>query len=692
RRVNIHRNNSPVSKGPYTDTYHNLDMYFEFLLWDMDGSDIIMSKALAGSFGQAEFQSESYFTQGIYNKLQGIDEYHPLVRLKNFAEWYYSETFPIDEFAKWLNKPLDLVTGLCLELANKGFILYNKASNTVTLKKKVYDYVAAFLKQQDYDAIDIISEVDATTNNAILNLSNKLLTINGISKFNVSTAQNVTIIPYESQIKVGKNRTINFDGIVEAGLFTIYGHDFSFDYDTFKIRLNTIDSLYLAVETGNHDEYGNSIIEDIHNVIQLGTADLYIDKPNNKSGLLNYEEYPIFESKAYSYIFYDKLKGIEGKYPKDKVYFRIDPFSYENTDHYTYDDISFYGEFHADGILEPTNQHLIYQDNGTLGFNMTVPKEGLPVYDGAGQLYENLSMTNSGLIGSGTLTHLSSTITSDSFKFFPDSMSAIAQSFVTEEDPQNRYPAITAQDVSVTWLTDNDLFEVSNKKGKPFSMYDNGTTLDGKLALSSSKTYGEGNMSLTDARISSNGFSFTSSTITADSSSYNLMSPTNNGYAFIANDANTMVDFKNKTTSFHLNSDTSMVMFPVVQYICTMTDFTYDMETKIMDMEQKGKRGSELMSPDELLRLTPDRYDKPTFMATNIIKDTISFTSWKGRYHVEDEYIEAESINYIPIADALIQPDSGKIIINKHATIETMKNAIVAINNNHLIHSASINI
>ncbi|MBP5709024.1 MAG: hypothetical protein J6W61_04580, partial [Bacteroidales bacterium] len=567
-----------------------------------------------------------------------------------------------------------------------------KASNTVTLKKKVYDYVAAFLKKQDYDAIDIISEVDATTNNAILNLSNKLLTINGISKFNVSTAQNVTIIPYESQIKVGKNRTINFDGIVEAGLFTIYGHDFSFDYDTFKIRLNTIDSLYLAVETGNHDEYGNSIIEDIHNVIQLGTADLYIDKPTNKSGLLNYEEYPIFDSKAYSYIFYDKLKGIEGKYPKDKVYFRIDPFSYENTDHYTYDDISFYGEFHADGILEPTNQHLIYQDNGTLGFNMTVPEEGLPVYDGAGQLYENLSMTNNGLIGSGTLTHLSSTITSDSFKFYPDSMSAIAQSFVTEEDPQNRYPAISAQDVSVTWLTDNDLFEVSNKKGNPFSMYDNGTTLDGTITLSSSKTYGEGNMSLTDARIASNGFSFTSSTITADSSSYNLMSPTNNGYAFIANDANTMVDFKNKTTSFHLNSDTSMVMFPVVQYICTMTDFTYDMETKIMDMEQKGKRGSELMSPDELLRLTPDRYDKPTFMATNIIKDTISFTSWKGRYHVEDEYIEAESINYIPIADALIQPDSGKIIINKHATIETMKNAIVAINNNHLIHSASINI
>ncbi|MBP5474467.1 MAG: hypothetical protein J6X92_06915, partial [Bacteroidales bacterium] len=365
---------------------------------------------------------------------------------------------------------------------------------------------------------------------------------------------------------------------------------------------------------------------------------------------------------------------------------------YENTDHYTYDDISFYGEFHADGILEPTNQHLIYQDNGTLGFNMTVPKEGLPIYDGAGQLYENLSMTNSGLIGSGTLTHLSSTITSASFNFFPDSMSAVAQTFGTEKDSQKKYPAISAKDVSVTWLTDKDLFEVTNKKGAPFAMYDNGTTLDGKLAISSSKTYGEGNMSLTDARIASNGFSFTSSTISADSSSYNLMSPTNNGYAFIANDANTMVDFENKTTTFHLNSDTSMVMFPVVQYICTMTDFTYDMDTKIMEMEQKGKKGSELMSPEELLRLTPDRYDKPTFMATNIIKDTISFTSWKGRYHVEDEYLDAESINYIPIADALIQPDSGKIIINKHATIETMKNSIVAINNNHIIHTASINI
>ena len=35
----------------------------------------------------------------------GLDDYHPLNRLIKFAEWFYSETFPVAEFAKWLNKP-----------------------------------------------------------------------------------------------------------------------------------------------------------------------------------------------------------------------------------------------------------------------------------------------------------------------------------------------------------------------------------------------------------------------------------------------------------------------------------------------------------------------------------------------------------------------------------------------------------
>jgi hypothetical protein len=123
-----------------------------------------------------------------------------------------------------------------------------------------------------------------------------------------------------------------------------------------------------------------------------------------------------------------------------------------------------------------------------------------------------------------------------------------------------------------------------------------------------------------------------------------------------------------------------------------MTDFEYNMENKILSMEQKGKTGSSLISPDRLLRLSFSSLDKPTFFSTNNLRDTVAFTSGKGRYSVDEEYIEAEDINYIHIADALIQPAGGKIKITRRARIETLQNAVVAVNNRHILHSARINI
>ena len=94
-------------------------------------------------------------------QLMGIDEYHPLNRLIKFAEWFYSETFPVAEFAKWLNKPEEAVTGLCIDMANKGFIFYDRTNNEVTIKKKTKDFLDSYAKRKDYDILDIVSETKA---------------------------------------------------------------------------------------------------------------------------------------------------------------------------------------------------------------------------------------------------------------------------------------------------------------------------------------------------------------------------------------------------------------------------------------------------------------------------------------------------------------------------------------------------
>ncbi len=692
KQVNLFRANNPVSRSPYFNSFHNLDMYFELLSWNMNESKAILTRAKGASMGQAEFESGSFFNAEFFNRLAGIDEYHPLVRFKRFAEYYYSTTFPVEEFAKWLNKPVETVTGLCIDMANKGFIFYDRKFNEITLKKKVDDFLNSYTKKQDYDVLRINSETKAPVDNAVLDLNNYDLQVNGVNQVFLSDSQRVALYPYNQQLTIGRNRTLKFDGVVEAGLLTFFGHDFTFSYDTFKIRLAKIDSIRVAVETEERDVYGNPVIKIVDNTIQLASAELYIDDPNNKSGLQSLRQYPIINAADSSYIFFDDLPGLQNIYSKKDFYFVVDPFMYENIDHFRIEDMDVSGVFFGGNILSPTRQTLAIQPDNSLGFNMFIPDEGIEIYGSKGRIYDSLNISSKGLVGKGTLKHLTAAINSEELKFYPDSMVAQASVFTLDRDSAGLYPILNSQDVYVKWRIPEDEWLAVSSRDKGFSMFDNGTTLDGSLALKPGSLTGEGIVNTTDSRITSNTFSFTANTVKADSCDYNFKSPSTSGYAFIAEDTRTEINFDLRETRFHLNTDTSMVKFPEIQYICTMTDFIYNQDTRILSMEQKGKEETQLLTPELLLKADFNNLDKPTFFATNVIGDTIAFSSWKARYHVDQEYIEAENINYLHIADALIQPDQGKLTINRRARINQLQNAIVAINNRHLLHSANIDI
>ncbi len=692
RQVNLFRTNNPISKSPYFDSYHSMDMYFDYLSWNMNESRIILSRARGASLGRAEFESSAFFNSDYFMQLMGLDDYHPLYQLIKFAEWYYSETFPVPEFAKWLNRPQESVTGLCIDMANKGFVYYDRTNNEVTIKQKTKDFIAAYAKKKDYDVLDILSETKSPLDNASLDLKNFNLTVNGVRGVFLSDSQKVAIYPYNQQLVIGKDRDLMFNGVVRAGLFRVYGHNFIFSYDTFKIDLQKIDSIKISVETEERDKLGNPMIKDVNNLIQLGSAQLYIDDPDNKSGLKSYKQYPIINATTYSYIFYDRIPGYEGVYNKKDFYFRIDPFTYNNIDHYTDQDMNLTGEFYGGKILKPMKQYLTIQENNSLGFNMNIPEEGIEVYDGKGRLYNFISMSNKGLIGSGTLSHLTSTTKSEEYRFFPDSMLTHATTFNIERDTTGRFPELTSEGVEVKWLPDKDEWLATNATDNYFKMFANGTTLDGSINLTPSELKGDGILNLSDSRITSNQFRFAPTSINADTADYNLKSRTTNGYSFIAENANTHINFEQRISRFHLNTDSSLVKFPEIQYICTMTDFEYNMDSRVLNMEQKGKSDKPLLSPDKLLRLDLRNLDKPTFFSTNDLNDTVAFSAWKGSYHLDQEYIEADDINYIHIADALIQPENGKIIINRRAKIQKLQNAILAVNNRYILHNGKIDI
>ncbi len=692
REVSLFRTTSPLSRSPYFDSYHNLDLYFEHFAWDMDDPFITLSRTRGSSIGAAKFESVSFFNEVNFFKLMRLDDVHPLYRIRDYAKVYGSDAFPVEGFAKWMKMPVEQATSLCIELANNGFLFYDRNFNEVVIKKKVDDYIASFAKKKDYDAIRINSEARDKEENAILDLKTFDLSLAGVNIVSLSDSQKVAIIPYDGRLVVGKNRAMSFDGIVKAGLFTIYGKKFSFSYDTFYLHLEKIDSIRLAVETDEKDPFGRPVIKTIDNIIELGSANLYIDDPKNKSGLKRLQQYPIINSLTSSYIFYDKIPNLEGIYPQEEFYFRIDPFTYNNIDHYSNTDMALQGEFVGGGITEPMRQILTVQPDTSLGFSMTIAPEGIPIYGGRGVLFEHLSMNNSGFIGSGRVEHLTATAVSDTILFYPEFMVTRAQSFTMRPDTLNRFPVLKASDVDIEWVTGPDEWYAENNPGKEFSMFGNGTTVNGTLILKPESLDGKGEVNMADSRITSETFSFGSTTIDADTSDYYLKALRGNGYGFVANNANTHVNFAEQRSSFSLNTDSSFVVFPELEYISKMTNFEYDMGTKVLDMSQRGRETTTLMTADQLLKVPPGMVEKATFLSTNNMKDTVKFQSGSASYFLQDEYVKVKDVNYIPVADALIQPGEGILYISKGAKIRQTDSALVAVNNKHLIRSARINI
>ena len=692
REVSLFRTPSPLSRSPFFDSFHDLDLYFEYLLWDMDNSYIVMSRTRGSSIGAARFESASFYNEAIFYKLMRLDDVHPLYRIRDFAKHYGSDVFSIDGFAKYIKMPIEQATALCIELSNNGFLFYDRYYNEVTIKKKLDDYIASFAKKKDYDAINIISEASGNEENAVLDLKSYRLNVAGVDYVSLSDSQNVSIIPYGKKLSIGRNRSIEFNGIVNAGLFTIYGKEFSFNYDTFYIRLQKIDSIRIAVETDKKDAYGRPIIKRIDNMIQLGTAELFIDDPKNKSGLKSYKQYPIINAVTFSYIFYDRIPGLENVYPQKDFYFRVDPFTYNNIDHYTNTEIALAGEFVGSGIIEPMRQTLTVQPDNSLGFSMTVAPEGIPVFDNRGVIYDHLSMSNSGLISSGKMTHLTATAVADTFRFYPDSMKTRALSFTMAPDASRRFPELSSSDVEIRWITGPDEWQVNSPTKKLFNMYANGTTMDGSLVLRPQSLNGKGVVNIADARITSETFRFGAQNISADTSDYYLKALRGSGYGFVATDARTNVNFETQRASFSLNTDSSLVVFPEIEYISKMTNFEYNMKTKVLNMWQKGRESTKLMTAAQLMKVPLGQVEKPTFLSTNNMKDTVKFQSGNAAYFLEDEYVKVENVNYIPVADALIQPGAGVIYIQKGAKIRDMDSSLVAINNKHLIHSARISI
>ncbi len=689
-------NNVNSAITPFFDSYHKLDVYCEELNWKIGEQtiDFRMTQGINDT-SRVAFESSNYYSAYRFDKLQGMDEINPLFVLANYSSKFGTSDFFGYELSDYMNLSIANVQSMLLNLANNGFIIYNFETDKVLIKPKLFDYLKARAGKMDYDVIKFNSSVYKQSN-ATLNLSNFDMTIRGVPLVALSDSQKVFIYPANQQIMMKKNRDFVFTGLVHAGFFDFYSHESSFEYDKFKLNLPTVDSLTFQVHSRERDRHGAFPLVKVKTAIADLSGELLIDSPDNKSSLKSFPRYPTFNSKIESFAFYDTPTIQNGAYKKEKFFYHVNPFTIDSLANFTTDALQFKGYLVSGGIFPNLDEPLKVQSDYSLGFVKKLPAKGEPVYDGKGTFFAEISLSNQGFIGSGTLNYLTSVSASDKFLFYPDSLNADLKKFeIKEQMAKVEFPMVYAEDATAHWTISDDLFAVRNKKDKSFSMYNGQTLLDGKLTLSGNGLTGEGFAKLKEADLKSDSFVFKYRTFDTDSVFFKLNTFDLKEMAMATHFSHGHIDFDQRKGEFRTKGNSTKVEFPANLYYCYMDQLDWFMEKEEIELINNISEkipNIESMTPSQLIDL--DLHGSE-FVSTHPKQDSIKFYCLKARYNLKENVIYAEDVKLIKVADAAVFPTDGKVTILKNAQMKPLDDAIIIANTTnkaHNIYNAEVNI
>ena len=689
KEVSLFKTDNHMTFAPYFNSYHKIDMNFDLLIWNIEDPLVRITMARGATIGKARFKSTNYFNRSHFLKMQGMDNIHPLFALKKFADWYYSDEFHISELAKWLKMPDSKVQHLIVRLATEGFVFYDPKANIVRIKPQLNDYLEAFSGKIDYDVIDFISNTKAPQNNAILDLNSNELTIFGIPRIFISDSQNVEILPTGNKIVLKKNRNFDFGGRVQAGLLTFYGNNFTFRYDSFRIHLDNIDSLNLAILGDEVDIYGNRNTKIIQNNIQNITGDLLIDAPENKSGLKSIPHFPVFKSTTNAFVYYDVTEGIDSTiYPRDEFYYQLNPFEISNMTDLKAEDLNLGGEYYCGNIFPVLKQNLSVNEDNSLGFTFQPPPEGIPAYEGKATFFDQINLSNRGIEGIGRLDYLTSTTLSDNFQFYPDSMIAdTAQFSMSKDSVYNKFPQLTAYNVSIKWYPQDDEY-YTYRKTEDLNVFNDQIIFTGNLLLKPEGLSGlGGSMLIDEAEISSRQFDYGNIYFHCDTADIKFKSESSLDYSLVAD--NFKVDMNvEKQAIFTSQIDTVPLSFPEKNYISAADQLVWDVNQRSITLINNDKR-NDIYKLNSMIR--EEQWETiPAYVSTDPVTDTLGFASDTVLLKLEDHTLVATNIELLEIADIQIKPYDKTLTLEKNGNLRGFTDAMIIANKAHEIDADNI--
>lgn len=680
REIQLSRGDRGSDRNPFYNSMNQVNIDAEAINAFLESDSLVIGKPTIKQASKRDvvFESFGYFHPRNYTRFQNIATVNPLAIMKVTAEKEGTNFLDADMVAKRINSKYSVenLQTLLYDLVADGFINYDSDKQLIEVKDKVFHYVDAARNQVDYDGLNIRSSTLGT--NAVMNLRDETITIDGIQSIEFSPAQRVAIKPLGEKVIMEGNRNLSFDGQLYAGYSTMEGKDYRFNYEKFQVELDSVRYFDLFVPTGDRMANGDREASSIASRIEHVNGVLLIDAPSNKSGKDSIQMFPSLQTQEFSYVYYDQDTIQEGAYGRDSFYFQLEPFSFNHLDDYSAEDIKFRGSLTSGGIFPDFKESLILRENHSLGFKTQTPEEGEMAYGGKGKYTGELDLSNKGFYGRGKMEYLKASIDSDDIIFKPSEATAGADRFDLEEDRTvgSEVPQVRGNDVRINWRPQKDSMYVRTLED-PFKLFkDDDHVFDGTLILTPDGLKGDGKLDWSKAYLNSQLFSFGAFSTKADTTNIGIKAFDAEELALTTENVSADLDFDAQKGLFKANDQFLETTLPYNQYITSMNEFTWDMKEETIDFQaDAGKLG--------------------IFTSIHPDQDSLTFKGQNAFYDLKTSQLNIEGVPNIVSADAFIYPDSGLVEIQKGGVMTTLEQArIVADTTNkyHVINRATVEV
>ncbi len=669
-QVTILKDEGTYKDLPFSSSFFKTDFTADMIKWNIDADSLDISILSAKNKVPSKFESQEYYNNKKFESLVALYGFNPLFMAVGHAKKTNSNEFYVSDLAKKLNQNPDKLRGAMRGLMKDGFVDYNARSDLVKIKRKGYHYVLSRQDRKDFDNI-LIPSVSPSAPNATLDLASNEIIIRGIEKFYVSELLDVYIHPRKRQITMLENRDIRFNGKINAGNFQFIGEQFRFSYDSFLIRLPKIDSITFSIDAPGED-IDNDVKLGISNQLRETAGVLYINKPNNKSARKIYPEYPIFKADVGAVVYFDGEETLNGVYDKS-IYFTIPAFELDSASSSDPNVIRFKGVFTSGGIFPEFEEELVIMPDNSLGFEHKLPYVGFKTYNGTGTVYNQITMDKNGLRSNGKVDFLTSTLFSDDFVYYIDSVTTDGET--AEIKPKTvegvSYPMASINDYRMLWFPKTDSMYITSKED-PFHMYDNTATLAGTSLITTSGFYGDGVLSTRGSESISKNFNMKETQIGAEDAYFEIKSSDPEKPSLVAKGVS--LDFDLETNLAGIKSEqegNSFLDFPFTQIRTSIAEASWDLDKRIISMSK----------PEDV------DIDQSYFYTTKLEMDSLVFNATGAVYDIDKLEMQISGVPYMKVADAEIIPDSNQVFIRENAEIERFKHAQISLDTMNRYHN-----